>query len=408
MKKSLNKIDNNMKFYIANGIFFTIMTCLYKSFADKFIIRIGGTPLDISLYNSLPGLMGFFSIIPGLVIMSRSLNKKKTMSLFFLISRSIVLLYAFVPFAPAKYRALTFIILFALMNIPESLSVMALQSFSGDIFSKNDRPTAISNRNKYSTLFNVITSITLGVLFNQFGTTNSKSIMLYQIFFVFAFIVGLIEISTFMKLKEVTKVTIDKISWKDLSFQFSNCFKNKKFTLFLSCSLIFHFGWQMGWPLFSIYKINYLHANETWLTIINVSSSIVMFFSFNFWSKLIKKRGTSFVLVLATFGMALTPILHILSINLHILTSVMILTGFFTAGTITVILSGLLEVCPQQNRLFYIGIHATTLALTQTIAPLFGQVILSHSSIYMALIVCSFFRFAGSFAFLLRKLHNSH
>ncbi|MFD3158360.1 hypothetical protein ACFIJ5_16165 [Haloimpatiens sp. FM7330] len=75
--------ESNMKFYIVNGMLFTIMTCLYKSFADKFITRLGGTSLHISLYNALPGLMGAFCMLPGIIIMSKASNKKRLCLHFF-------------------------------------------------------------------------------------------------------------------------------------------------------------------------------------------------------------------------------------------------------------------------------------------------------------------------------------
>ncbi|WP_035294165.1 MFS transporter [Clostridium sp. KNHs214] len=396
-------INNNMKYYILNGILFTIMTSLYKSFADKFITRLGGGSFHLSLYNALPGLIGAFFMFPGIILISKTKNKKKTMSKFFLMSRFTIFSFAFVPFFPIKYRPTIFIMLFTLMSLPESLSVMSLQSFSGDIFPEEDRSTAISLRNKFSTLFNVIFLFILGEIFNIVAHNNEQAVILYQILFVLSFIIGLIEISTFMKLKEVNTIQMKEESLKDLKIQIPKILKNKNFSGFLFCSLIFHFGWQMGWPLFSIYQIKYLHANELWLTIINVSSNVVMFFCYSYWNKLIQKKGNAFVIMFATFGMAITPIFYALSYNLYILTLTGLITGFFTSGTLTVILSSLLEVCPEENRLLYVGIHATFTNLTLSIAPMVGNLVLSHTNIYIALCASGFFRLIGSIAFYIRK-----
>lgn len=400
---------SNMKYYILNGILFTIMTSMYKSYANKFITRLGGGAFHISLYNALPGLIGAFFMFPGIVLMSRTKNKKKIMSKFFLLSRSIIFSFALVPFFPKNYRATIFVILFTFMSLPESLSVMALQSFSGDIFYEENRSTAIAMRNKFSTLFNIVFSLILGEIFNLTAHNNEQAILLYQILFVLAFIIGLIEISTFLKLKEVKITQVQKESFKHLKIQIPKILKNKKFSKFLWCSLIFHFGWQMGWPLFSIYQIQYLHATELWLTIINVCSSIVMFFSYSYWNKLIKKKGNAFVITVATFGMSITPIFYILSYNLYILTLSGIISGFFTAGTTTVILSSLLEVCPEENRILYVGLHATFTNLTLSISPMVGNFILNHSNIYLALCMSTTFRFIGSIAFFIRQktfIHN--
>lgn len=394
---------SNMKYYILNGILFTIMTAMYKSYASKFITRVGGGAFHLSLFNALPGLVGAFFMLPGIILISQTINKKKTIAIFFFLSRVTVLSFAFVPFFPKPYKATVFILLFTFMSVPESLSVMSLQSFVGDIFLEDDRSTAIAMRNKFSTLFNIICSLILGNIFNLVTHNNIQAIKLYQLFFVLAFLIGLIEISTFLKLKEITNIEMPKESFKHLKHEIPIALKNKKFKLFLCCSLIFHFGWQMGWPLFSIYQINYLHASELWLTILGLSSSTVMFFSYGYWNKLIQRKGNPFVIVFATFGMSITPLLYIISRNLYALTLSGVMTGFFTAGTTTVILSSLLEVCPEENRMLYVALHSTFTNLTLSISPMFGNLILKFSSIYLALAISSTFRFMGSFAFFIRN-----
>jgi len=392
--------DYNIIYYAINGILFTIVVNLYKPFASKFIFRLGGTDSHVALSTSLPGLIAVFVTIPSLILMSNSSNKKKTMVKFFLGSRLFILSFATIPFFPKPLQPMAFVILSSLMNFPESVSSTALQSFSGDIFVEEIRPTAISARNKFSTLAQIISVLIVGRILKGFGDSANRIIIMYQIFFVLAFLIGLFEIYTFNKIKETScspKLNID------LKSAFSEIFRNKQFNIFLVCSLLFHFGWQMGWPLFSIYQIKNLGADEWWLTLLTVSSSIVMFFSFGFWKKLIHKKGNSFVMSTATLGMAATPILFALSPNLYIITITGLITGFFTAGTITGLLTSLLEVTPEKNRILYIGVHVTLTNITLFLAPTLGDFILSHTNIYFALCASGFFRLIGSISFFIRN-----
>jgi MFS family permease len=180
------------------------------------------------------------------------------------------------------------------------------------------------------------------------------------------------------------------------------CLSDKEYVRFLSASLIFHFGWQMGWPLFNLYTISYLHANEMWLTIINVVSSLVMVISFNFWRKLIKKRSFALATSFATLGMSLTPVLYVLSRTLLQNTLMQVATGFFTAGTVIVILGSLLESSPEKNRTMSIALHATLTSATLAISPLIGNAIHSRYSIQVALLVTAGFRVVGFSAFVIR------
>lgn len=393
--------SNNLKFYIWNGILFTLMTSFSKTYAVKFLYRIGGNEFHVSMFNALPGFIAVFAIIPGIILMNNTNNKKLVMGRFFLASRILTLSFAFVPFLPINYQPIAFVILTALMNFPESMSATALQSFSGDIFNPEERATAISLRNKFSTLAQLLSFVVVGKVLSVITDSEILIIRKYQIFFLVAFLLGIFEIKTFFKLKEFKNLsTGNKLSIRQT---ITTMKENKKFLLFTLCSLLFHFGWQMGWPLFSIYQINYLGADEWWLTILNVTSSIVMFFTYNYWNKMIKTKGNAFVITVATIGMAATPILYALSFNLYILVISGLIMGFFTSGTTTVILSSLLEVVPEDERMVYVGVHATLTSITLAIAPLAGNLVLSYFNIHIALIVTAFFRFIGSLAFFVRN-----
>jgi MFS family permease len=401
IKRSIQ--EYNIIYYALNGILFTIVVNLYKPFANKFIFRLGGTESHISLFTSLPGLVAVFVTLPALILMSNASDKKKSMVKFFLGSRLFILSFAFIPFLRSSLQPMAFVLLSALMNFPESVSSTALQSFSGDIFVEEIRPTAISMRNKFSTLAQIVSVLIVGRILKEFSSLENEIIMVYQIFFVLAFIIGLFEIWTFNKIKETSCAPKLSINLKD---SFAEIFSNKKYIGFLICSLLFHFGWQMGWPLFSIYQIKYLGADEWWLTILTVTSSLVMFFSFGYWKKLIHKKGNSFVISTATLGMAATPLLFAISPDLYVITITGLVTGFFTAGTITGLLTSLLEVTPDKNRILYIGVHVTLTNITLFLAPTLGDFILAHTNIYLALCATAFFRLIGSIFFFIRN--NKH
>lgn len=396
--KSNSKIDHNLKYYIFNGIFFTVMASFSRSYAVKFLYRIGGDEFHVSLFNALPGFIAVFAAIPGIIWMNRTDNKKSTMGKVFIISRLFTLSFAFIPFFPYNLQPFIFVLLTALMNFPESVSVTSLQGFAGDIFLPKERANAISLRNKFSTLAQLISFLILGQVLGAASLSETSVIRRYQAFFVLAFILAIMELLSFFKLKETSCTSKLNISIKDTLIE---SLKNKKFIAFITCSLLFHFGWQMGWPLFSIYQIDFLGADEKWLTVLNVTSSLAMFLSFGYWQRLIEKKGNAFVITAATFCMALTPIFFIFSPNLYIMTVTGCFTGIFTAGTTVVILNSLLEVVPEDKRMIYVAIHATLTNITLAIAPMVGNAVLSASTIQTALIITSLFRIIGSAAFFL-------
>jgi MFS family permease len=406
-KRKRNLETNNLFYYTLNGVLLTIVLELYKTFATKFIFRLGGNESHVALYNALPGFVAVLATIPGLFLISKIKNKKASISKAFYFSRMFLLLFAIVPFLPAQIRPLTFVILISLMNFPESVSVTSLQSYVGDIFTEDTIPLAITTRSKYSTIAQIIFSFIIGQTLGLISIFSSEKsvIIVYQLFFVLAFIIGLVEINTFKKLKEINETIQEKINIKEVFNEIKN---TKPFINFLICSVIFHFGWQMGWPMFSIYQIKYLGANEAWLTLINIASAIVMIFSYGYWRKVIHKKGNAFAMAFATLGMALTPLLYVWSKNLIVMTLVSTITGFFTPGTVTVLLNSLLEVSPSKNRAMFLGFHTTVVSISLCIAPLVGDVILSKTNIQYTLVVVALLRLIGSIAFFIRNKSSEY
>lgn len=406
LKKRLGSdklLANNIKYYVLNGALYSIVTNLYKPFAQKFLYRLNGSDFHVSLYNALPGMVAVFAVIPGLIMMSRSNSKKNMTGIFFFISRLFILSFALVPWFPPAMRPIAFVFLTGFMNFPESISTTALQGFTADAFAERDRAFAISIKNKYSALISFVSLLVSGQIMEKFGVTDARAIEIYQLFFAAAFVLGIYEIITFLKMKELNDTAREEIN---ISRSMVEVFTNREFTSFLACSLLFHFGWQMGWPLFSIYQIKYLGADEAWLTISNVTSGMAMFVSYGYWERLIGRKGNRFAIAWATAGMAATPIMYAFSPNLYILTVAGVIMGFFTSGTTTGVLSSLLESAPEKNRLIYVGVHATMTNITLSIAPLLGDFWLSRSNIYIALYLVAAVRFAGSAAFFARDRRN--
>jgi len=420
-KTSDSTLNHNMKYYILNGILFTVMMNLFFPFTAKFLTRLGGSDFHISLLNALPGLVAVFATIPGIIFINRTHNKKKMVSQFFFASRLFILLFATIPFFPRSIQPILFVILIALRQFPESVSQSAFQSFTGDIFSDKKRATAISSRNRLSVVAQLLTVLTVFFIFRGPELDDNTAKLIYQSFFVISFILGIIEIYTFTKLKEKNNDTVvecNEVAYENENILDNNslsksllettdilkrAFRNKNFMSFIACSLIYHFGWQMGWPLFATYQINYLGATEGWIAILSVISSIVMFFGYKFWNKVIDRKGNPPIMAITTLGMSLTPLLFAISPNLYVLSVATIVTGIFTSGTVTVLLNSLLEVSPEKNRILFVGLHVTLTSITLSISPIVGNAIHNSFNIYAALCIASLFRFLGSMAFFIRN-----
>lgn len=389
----------NLRYFIIYGMIYEISLRLYNPYQVKFLERIGGDEFHISLFNSMPGLIMVFTVLPVLLWL-RHLDAKKMTSWATLLQRVFVLSYALVPFVPLEIQPWVFIGITALLSIPMALYTNSFQSLTGDLFTPENRAQAIGAKSKFSVPVIMAIVFITGQILTRLPSNENERIILYQIFFVVAFMMTFAELGILKKLKPIN-VSHQKPA--PVKHVFREIFSNKPYLIFAGCSLLFHFGWQMGWPLFSIYTIKTLGADEGWLSIINLASMTTMFIGHHYWHRLIDRFGNPTIIAVCTVGMSITPLLYIASGDLYALTVMAAFTGIFTSGTITVLLSSALEVIPLENRMIYMGVYTTFTNITLAIAPIIGHYFLSSRSIQMALLMTTLFRLIGGIAFIIRN-----
>ncbi len=382
----LNAINPNIMVFITYGLFYDVFLSMYKPFATKFLERIGGTEYHIALYNSLPGLVAALVLLPGCIFVSRRREKKKITTIFFLVSRFLVLLLAFVPALPKEMQPILFIIFVSTMNFPEAVAQTSLQGFLGNVFDGKIRASAITLRNKFGNVAVPIATLITGLIIGIFPKSDAERIIYYQVFYVLAFVIGLFEIRTFRKFKEVPQERKDhaRVGFKELK----RIFMEPKFLRFLSITLIFQFVWQAGWPLTTIYQIKTLQANEVWLAVFAIGAGVASFFSAGFWSKLIQHKGNDYALVFAVFCVAINMFAFGFSPSLPIMFFAAVYSGFAVIGITSTMLNGIIGASPNDgNRVIAIGMYNTCTNLTLFISPFVSNYILEQVGIVNAIII---------------------
>ncbi len=414
----LNPMDSQLKknihLTVVAGAAATIGLNLTNPFFSLFVIRLGGTDYHVGWLSSLPALAAVLVLIPGGIYVDRFPYKKKITCLMIGSSKFFFLCLALVPFLPPLWQATIFVLLIGIMRIPGAISEIAWQSFLADYIPEDFRGYTLAQRSWISTFFGIIITLSAGQVLSRFPRTNLDRIRFYQIFFVIAFLAACYEVYSHLRIKEPNfdneseqeKVLINQTPiiqrFKLLSSSFSTVPKAKRFLIFACCSIIFHFGWQMGWPLFSLYQIRHLHATEAWLSAISVISGLTSVLSYTSWNKFAEKHGNDLTLTLTGLGMSITPVLYILSKSLPILAIMNTIVGISTAGFVLTLTNMTLQEVPKLQRTLYIACYNTAINISAACTPLIGVYINDKAGIKIALLVAAFFRFLGVVAFFVR------
>lgn len=407
---SKSTLDYNLRINNLNGILQALSINLVVPFASIYTKRLNGTDNDIALLNAYPSIFSILAVFLGTYLFRRFKNKKKVTALFFGLGRSFFLLFIFIPFLPAWLRPGLFVLLYGAMSFPNSIANMGWQSYLADLFPEKWRGRAFSRRSSLSTISALIVTLITGNLLYFIPKNDSQRILLYQIFFIIAFIVAIFEVLSLIKhrLDSNNKQieTITEFKNESLIKSLKNISKlvvsNKRFLDYCICVVIFHFAWQMGWPIFFTYEYDILHSNELWSSIIATVSSIFQAFTFPLWQKLSEKKGNAFAIALAVFIMSITPFLYIVSTSIVHVVIFNVITGAAVAGTVLLLLSNLYESAPNENRTLYIGIYTVLTNITLMFAPILGMKLKGLTNIYIALAVVGILRFLSAVVFYFR------
>lgn len=386
----------NEKISIYHGMVSTIAVNLASNFFPIFAISIlGATNYQVGLISSLPPLVALIMTIPAAIMLNRLELQKKTVAMSVLWARVLFLLIIGVVYLTSTYQTWTFLIIIALMNVPGTISTIGWQTLISGMITDERRGTFFSDRNRLLTVVGMITTLLIGIIMKN-QTNNAAA---YQWLFFSAFGFGLLEVFFLLKHKETVQPKTN--TQNKNSFMNWSIFKDNGYRWFLIAALCFNFTWQMAWGIFNIYNVKYAHATILWISIFSVGNQLVQIFTFPLWKKWAEHKSNTLMLVWAAMGMALAPVLTILSTNLVYLAFTQMLSGFFVSGIVLLLFNLLLEQSPQETRTYCITTYNVLLSFVAFIAPQIGIWLLDATGIQRSMEINSFLRFISAFGFLI-------
>lgn len=394
--RSMNTYERNSFFFVWEGAVGSIILNLANPFFSMFAKRMGAGDFHIGLLSSLPALIGILSLIPGAMMVDRRQDKKGIVAFYILFIGFLYPLAALTPYA-GSFKVIIFIFVIALLNWPFTVFNIAWQSFFSDVLPPPESNIAYARRSKAATLFGALTYLLAGFILSSIPRTDEERVMIYQIFFILSFGLALCQAFLLYNVKgyELPEKDDSTSSLRMVIRNFKELIANKPFMEFTLVSLIFHFAWQMAWPIFFIYHVDYLHANEAWLSYIGVVNSLASVVTFSFWRKIIDKRGVKWTVMIGAAGLAFNPILTVSARSLFVVLLVNIGVGLTSASFQLSLFQNLMEVVPSRGKTMNIAIYTAMISISGFISPMIGVWIYQMTSIHVSMVFNGFLRFAA-------------
>lgn len=399
-KESGDRLEFNVRANVNHGIFNIAAMNMVGPFIGIFAMKLGASKLEVALLSSAPAAVSLLAMIPGAAFIDRKKRKKTITLLFMLGHRLFYLGMVLVPFFSGPYRVGIFVAIITLMNFPGAISNVAWQSFISKIIPPELRAEAFATRNKLMNIVGTVVTLLAGLLLDRMSFPLG-----YQVMFVGAFLVALVELSVFNRIRE--DVCESEPGQSDpklrptISGRLRELLSQKCFFRFTLASVLFYFAWQIAWPLFNWYQVKELGANNLWVSLLNLANTGGSLLGYGFWVRMSHRHGHLKTLFLATIGMFIVPAVYAFSHNLYMVTGFNLVVGAIFSGVNLALFNVLLEVVPEVRKTTYIAYYNTAITLSTIFAPLAGVGLLNFMNFQWAFIICALLRILGALSFLL-------
>lgn len=369
-------------------------------FFPVFLVRIGGTNLEIGLLTAIPALTGFLLAIP----IGSFLQSRRNVVPWYSASRGLgQLVYAATAIAvsvvPRDLLVPSILALWAIVTIPTTFGTVAFNVVMDGAAGPRGRYDLLSRRWSIMGLTTAITVAIVGQLLDLIGFALNYQI----VFFVFS-AAGLLATWFSLQIKvpdHPPRVTVPGESVGDrLRMYVATLREEPAFLWFIARQWVLTFGLRLAAPLIPLWYIREAHAPDSWIGIIGTAQSLALLVGYYSWRRLSRRYPTRYLLAIVTVGVALYPALLVLSHDLVLITVITAYGALIGAGFDLVLFDELMKTIPPKAAVTFSAFQTSVANLAAIIAPLAGGSLADQLGIGPGLVVAAVITLVGALLFI--------
>ncbi len=372
-------------------------------FLPVFLTRLGATAFQVGLLTAMPAFTGLFSAIA----IGAFLQSRRNIVLWFSAARLMVVMsYALTGIAPfvvpRQVVVPAILAIWMAVTIPQTVVSVAFSVVMNAVAGPKGRYALMSRRWSILGLTTSLTVVAVGWILDRIRFPLN-----YQMVFIGLSVGGLISyyFSSHIVLPDAAPRprTARQPLFQRLKGFVNRIRGERPFLSFTAKQFIYNTGLSLAAPLFPIYFVRTVRAPDTWIGTINSVQTFVMLFGYFFWARQGRIRGSRFVLLWTTVGLALYPALVALTGRVELIALFAGIAGVFLAGVNLVFFDELMKTVPVEQSATFVAVAQSLQYLSAVVSPLLGTALADHAGIQTALVVSTCVRLLGFGLFAVRR-----
>jgi MFS family permease len=368
-------------------------------FLPVFLTRLGATPVQVGLLTSMPGITGLFMALWVGHFLQRQRNVVPWFSLSRLMVISAYALTGLAPFfVPDNILILVVLLIWAAATIPQTMVSVGFSVVMNAVSGPEGRYELMSSRWSILGITTAITVAIAGQVLDHVGFHLN-----YQIVFIGLSLGGLISYYFSSRIQIADSEIDENITKRSIRSTLREYFQlinsSPDFVRFTLKRFVYLFGITLGIPLFPLYFVRQLNASDAWIGFLYTAQTAVLVVGYFFWSRLSRRKGSRFVLLLTTFCVSLYPGLVALTQNQTTIFIYSTVVGIFQAGIDLVFFDELMKTIPIRYSPAFVSVAQSLQYLSSILAPLMGTYLSEHIGLSNALLFSTGIRLVGFILF---------
>lgn len=364
-------------------------------FLPVFLTRMGATNIQVGLLTSMPAVTGLFLAI----FIGNFLQSRRNIVPWFSAARLMVVssyaLTGIVPFlVPRELAVPAVLFIWALATLPQTIVAVAFSVVMNAVAGPEGRYDLMSRRWSILGLTTALTVAAVGQVLDRIDFPIN-----YQVVFMGLSIGGLISyiFSSQIRLPQVEPPEREKgISPKVRFRHYVDLIRGEPgFVSFTAKRFVYMSGSFLAAPLFPLYYVREVQANDAWIGFISTAQTAVLLIGYYYWTRTSRTRGSRYVLLRTTLGLAFYPALAALTHRVELLAVYAGLAGILQAGIDLVFFDELMKTVPVKYSATFVSLAQSIQYLAAVAAPLLGTFLADQVGIGGALLVSAGIRLAG-------------
>ena len=323
--------DGSLRAAVRDGVSHAVMMGAGETYLGPFGIFLRATTLQVGLLATLPQLFGSIMQLAGSRAMPLFRSRRKVVLTGVLIQASLWIPMAFLPFlfGSGVLPVLLLIGLVTLYHGANGAVVPVWNSLIGDLVPSEIRGRYFGNRNRLTGMSTFIALLFAGITLHLFQKEGVAEVG-YLIIFAAAFFARLNSARWLARYEDPELRILPEESFTFRQFLRRSPHSNfAKFVFFVGA---INLGVAFSAPYFALYMLRDLKFSYIEFTVVTAVATVTQFLTFRYWGELSDRFGNKKILNVCGWGVAIVPILWLVSPHIGYLVLIQVYAGFVWAG----------------------------------------------------------------------------